>query len=263
MRNAPKLKILILVLISILNACSGLVFNSTKESEKNQRLILKDDNKLGTQISELIEKDLLLKTNLELTIYLRDLADRLLDLSSDLRNSPLGVYLVNCSKGERCRNFGVPGIRIYLSAPVLKRAKNEGEILAALAMEISHIENRHFLKSLKVRMGLMAIETVDLQSVQKMPAHEIKATLAYEKSQYLEAIPGAVKLLYGLGVDPRSLLSYWSSYEKSPSDTPFEKNFLEELKQKSFDAISGHPPIRNPILKSKRYDEMAKTIANL
>jgi predicted Zn-dependent protease len=223
------------------------------------------DQVVSANLARQLESRLEFKQDKELSIYLHDVAAKLADGNNDLRLSSVGVLVV-ADQGRVWQDFGIPGNRVYLSAGLLKHVEYENELAAAIAFELSHILKRHAVIRIQNGRGsLLASAPEYFPSIEGLvptssdgAGKEIDffsptGVFAYPDEYNLEAVDGAVDLLYRAGFDPRGLVSLWELYGAQPAHSPYEEDLLRKLTERTRTNIARHSPLRNPIVRSAAF----------
>ncbi len=127
--------------------------------------------------------------------------------------------------------FATPGGHVFLTTGMLRLADTEGELAAILAHEISHIQEKHGLQSIRTSRVTAAFTSAALTGARIAGDREIGRlteifedsiaditqtlfTTGYSRSSEKEADLGAVRILRRAGYDPRSLVSFLKQMEK-------------------------------------------------
>ena len=127
--------------------------------------------------------------------------------------------------------FAAPGGLILISRGMVRCCKNEDELVAVLAHEISHVDHQHGLKAIRKGRLTSALTTIGSAAGQSLGGpqlaqvtaafeggiSDITSTLVnhgYSRSTEYEADKGAVAILQKLGYDPAALISMLEQMEK-------------------------------------------------
>src|SRR4051794_988094 len=99
--------------------CAALLYCAACSSpppvrEVTEQERIAQEHSLGKLLAETFEPHLVLKKDVEVSVYLRRVAEGMASKSDELKNTPLGVLTIENHQG-RWRSFGFPGNRIYLS----------------------------------------------------------------------------------------------------------------------------------------------------
>ncbi|MDQ1299207.1 MAG: hypothetical protein QG558_1746 [Campylobacterota bacterium] len=145
----------------------------------------------------------------------------LLTYQSDLPDVYGGYHFMILDSDE-INAFAAPGGFIFVTRGMLRCAQNEDEVAAILAHEISHVTNRHGMRSIKssrwTGLGTLLVaesvksysnaNLVNLVSSFEGGVHDVINTMVvsgYSRSYELEADKSAYALLERTGYNPQSL----------------------------------------------------------
>jgi predicted Zn-dependent protease len=252
-----------IALFAVFSACSTV----PEPAPINQAERVQRDQALGAELARQFESQLRFKGDKEILVYLRNVAQALVDGTSELRPSGVGVQVVQ-DRGGRWRNYGFPGNRIYLSAGLLKHVQYENELAAAIAFELAHVLKRHAVLRLqeeRIRDAKVANQggPADYPTVEGLvpsaaggkPIDYFSPTgvFAFPDEFQTAAAQTAVEILYRAGYDPRGLVSLWSLYETESDHSPYDDDLLEKLLEKTRRVIALQSPLRNPIVRSQAF----------
>lgn len=225
---------------------------------------IREDNRIGQEMSADFESRIDLKKNVEVSIYLRKVAQRLADISPELRGAPLGVFLVQDSKSANWKNYSLPGNRIYLSVNVIKRLDYENELAGLMAFELSHILNRHVLARLQEEQVLKEKGTDGgILPSKKVDFFGGSGLFSFTDENRIQSAETAVSLMYKAGYDPRGMVGLWNRYTSFGSKSPYEPELLSKLVEKSRESIAYFAPLRNPVVRSDAFLSMKRRIESL
>ncbi len=240
--------------------------------------IVQHDNAVGNELAQRFESQVKLKNDREVTVYLRALARKLSDASPDLKPTGVGVLLLR-DKLPVWRNFGVPGNRVYLSVGLLRQFEFENEVAAVIAFELAHIQKRHLISRLEqaqrgdapqaspspgtTDLPVMPNLVLDDERLRSIDFFSPNGVFVFKLDDELEAVDGAVDLLYKSGYDPRGLIGVWKAYESNPRQSPYDLSTLNKLLERTRNAISGYAPLLNPIVRSAGFIAIQKRIKKL
>lgn len=233
---------------------------------------IRQDHQLGTQLSEAFEGQFKIKKDIDVSVFLRRVAERLAHAEPKLKESPVGVFVVQ-DRDSKWRNYGLPGNRVYLSAGFLKSVEYENELAAAMALELAHLLSRHALNRLEKAPGVVQLESGSLiEGILPAQPDRFSASIDYfspkgifsfEEGEYLASAEIAVGLLYRAGYDPRGMVSLWNRYLQSPAISPVEKSTLSALLENTRQWIATSAPLRNPVVRSQEFVAIQKRIQKL
>ena len=218
----------------------------------------KIDDSLGQGLAQNFEPKLTIKNDIEVSVYLRRVAKKLTESAVALQRSPVGVITIK-DRDRLWRSYALPGNRVYLSIGELKDLQFENEVAAAIALQLGHIVSRHAVKRVEVHQTPADAETSVLGPDYFGPA----GIFAFSKKDYLEASEAAVKILYGAGYDPRGLIAVWTKFQDNPKKSPYEKDSIPEILDRTRKAITELSPLRNPVIMTKEFTKIKKRIDRL
>jgi predicted Zn-dependent protease len=220
---------------------------------------VRQDVNTGLSLAQEFESRIPLKQDIEVSVYLRKLAQALADASPELSHAPLGVLLIDRGVGARWQSYALPGNRVYLPVSLLRQLQFENEIAAAIALELGHLLGRDALRRLaQLREAPETTSTVSLN--QTFGENGIFAFSEEERSRAAER---AVDILYRAGFDPRGLVGLLARYQERPELSPVDEGTLERLQEKTRQAIATRAPLRNPVVRSPAFIRIQKRIEKL
>lgn len=250
--------------------CAGSPPQKTLSTEERVR----QDNSLGTKLAHQFEPSITLKKDIEVSVYLRNLAKKLLKTAPEFEDTPLGVFIVSNHEG-RWKNYGLPGIRLYISNGLLKNVEYENEVAASLALELGHIKNRDVLRFLEENPKMSkSFEEEDFSGIlfssPKGAASSRwsgedrssgkRGIFDYSEEEELSAIQFATRILYQAGYDPRGFVSLWKIYKKSIKHSPYPLKKLNYFIEYTYRSIVEFTPLRNPIVRTNEFLEIQKRL---
>lgn len=206
------------------------------------------DNDLGQQLVPSFEKSIKLYQNADVSVFLRTIAAKLARTQPNLEQSPVGVFLTD-DPTQSYRNYALPGVRIYLSRSFLKKCNHDSEIAAAIGIQLSHVLQRHLIKSLG---------TFDQDSLRLTPV-----AFVFTDSDRLSAIRESVRFLYLSGYDPRGVVALLDLYRAHPGSSPYSLAFLEQAESAVYAEIARFTPLRNPVVRTDRFLSLKNRIRKL
>jgi predicted Zn-dependent protease len=156
------------------------------------------------------------------------------------------VRLIDAMKGK-WESFALPGVRLYLSFPLIQKFGYENELAAAIALPMGHTMVEQGFKYLR--------EHGDTATTGKIPVTFFGESgfFDYSDDAVLEAADAAFNMVYQAGYDPRGFLSLWALYLKNPKESPFSPALLEKLIENTRRNIALQAPLRNPIVRSEAF----------
>jgi len=215
---------------------------------------LKLDRGAGTQLSARFDRFAVLSRDVEVSGFLRRIAERLLEAAPDLRGTPVGVIPIQ-DRSRRWRSFGFPGNRIYLSSGLLRAVEFENEAAALIAYELAHIRRRSLLVGIESRRRENQYGENDFFGE--------AGVFAFPLDERLHAVSAAVGLMYAAGYDPRGLNAIWKRFQATPDQSPFDGSTLDRLIETTRLEIAQYSPLRNPIVRSEEFIKVRARLKKL
>ncbi len=224
---------------------------------------IRRDNTQGGELAQHFEASHKLKREVEVSVFLRQVAERLTQSTPELRIAPVGVLIIE-DRDETHRCYGLPGNRVYLSSGLLRTVRYENELAAAIAMELGHIQKRHVLNRAEEnrtrRDGLPVLQDeAHAQPVFYGPA----GLFSYRDEETVQAAEAAVGILYRSGYDPRGLVSLWQRFQQEPVHSPYSPESLEHLLEYTRQVIAQYAPLRNPVVRSSAFVAIRERLKQL
>lgn len=258
-----------LITALIMVGCSAV---PPREIEITKSRQLQLDNSFGVKLSQEVESYLSLRSDLNVDVYLRKVAVRLVRSHGTFSKSPVGVKL-HYKRDGRWRNYGIPGIRIYLSLDLIKKAENENELAAIMSMQLAHVAHRHLLD--QVGLSEQMTRQVPLQA-SGLPNQSLpylinrpvirwgpQDSFVYPMDEVVESIATAVELMYQAQYDPRGMLWLWQTYKDHSERSPYSPEQIEAFAQATYKNIVQYSPLRNPIIRTEEFTKIRERIAQL
>lgn len=205
--------------------------------------IIQRDGRVGRGLAPQFEAQLEFRRDTEISVYLRQLAEKLMNTQPELQGAAVGVFIIQDQDRGRWWNFGLPGVRIYLSAGFLRETEFENQVAAAIAMELAYVLRRDVVQRIEQNQALARQQPAFATdaAVAAPPAGSAESAAAspsaaggdaavpaqakpidytgpngifiFPEATRLDAIELAVDILYKAGFDPRGLIELWKIYE--------------------------------------------------
>lgn len=223
---------------------------------------IQSDTAIGRRMSEPFEAGLKIRSDMELSVFLRGVAAKMADTLPELKSSPIGVWIV-ADRDAKWRNYALPGNRVYLSSKLLKGMDYENEVAAAIAFELGHIVKRHAVLRLERQKNGAGIPGDLADEPSSVDYFSARGIFTYDQSELKAATEAAIRLMYQAEYDPRGLISLWNRYQSEPQHSPFEPEVLVKLVEWSRQSIALYSPLRNPIIRSEAFMKMQKRFRRL
>jgi predicted Zn-dependent protease len=229
-----------------------------KPVSEEQRL--KQDNSQGQQLAPIFESKLQFKKDIEVQVFLREMASKLVDATPELKLAPVGAMII-VDRDHKWRNYALPGNRLYLSVGMLKSVEFDNEIAGAMAIELGHILGRHALKRYDAQ--LTSAQASGLPTDSQPRFFGGGGIFSFSEQDDLDAIDFAVGILYRAGYDPRGLVGYLQKNQEKRGVSPFEPGALPKLIERAHETIAQYTPLRNPIVRTESFLKLQKRIRKL
>ncbi|MGE0614289.1 MAG: hypothetical protein AB7P04_01500 [Bacteriovoracia bacterium] len=226
----PRNKMLTAVL-ALAMGVAGCTSVPVKKIEITPEEQVRLDHEAGLQVAAKFEPQQKFKRNEKVSHFLADLGTKGLATIAVLNRAKVEVKIL-ADEAKAWDNYGLPGVRLYLSAGVLKRTEYESEVAALIALQLAAIHKRVLMERL---------------------AQDPQASLRLSAAEVLVLIDGAVQILYDSGYDSRGLVSLWDIYAGSPKNSPYTEKQLQSFKEKTHRAIVRFAPLINPIVRTDRF----------
>ncbi len=165
------------------------------------------------------------------------------DLNDD--SFPISVYV---AKSDQVNAFAVSGGKIVIYSALLDQLENESQLMALLGHEISHIENRHVLKSVARSLSgafFASIVFGDANGVATLLADNANMfmTLSYSRELEEEADFYGMQLIEANELNTEGMVGLLEVLKKQDS-----------VNVKYLEYLSTHPDIDKRIEKAKSYE---------
>jgi hypothetical protein len=259
-------------LVSVLFLILGLGC-TTPESVKqvDQQEVKRWNDSFENEIAVQFESQLHLKKETDVSVYLNEVAQLLVNATPEFKKAPVGVLLLQ-NKKHKWESYGIPGIRLYISTGLLKSVEYENELAGLMAIQLGNVMNKNIIHRLIALRGadnygessfdrIMLTSPHDL--TQKMDYFGPNGLFSFIEEDILAGARKAVGILYHAGYDARGLLLIYDRFLENPNFSPYEKRTLVKLKESVRHEIAMHAPLRNPIVRSQGFLLIQKRIKRL
>ena len=186
---------------------------------------------LGDQIAANINVQVPLVQDAPLNLYVGDLG-RMIARHSERPDLEYHFYIVD---NDGVNAFALPGGHVYVNRGLIERTRNVSELAGVLAHEIGHVAARHGAENLQRHMRTSSMSSLLYQIILgREPILDQQAlslgthlwSAAHSRADEVEADQLAVRYLIDTGVDPRGMLTLFSSLleeeERLPHGTASE-----------------------------------------
>lgn len=236
-------------LVVLMQGCASL----GEPEELTPQEQIQVDNQIGGDLEKRLDPQFRFVKSSRLDRSLSRVALRLAKKSPALKQSRVRVRMIRTIE-NRWKNYGFPGINVYLCVNVLKKLEYENEVAAAIAFELGHILGRSLLSQLEKENNSVPKE---------LEISGEESFFEFPMESHLVAIKHAVKLLYDAGYDPRGLISLWKLNETHLKRSPFNIIMLQEFTPKTHQTIAKLAPLRNPTVQTSEFIQVRKELQKL
>lgn len=237
----------------------------------NKEEVLKKDQSLWEAVSRNFEPQLKVKKDTEISVYLRKVAQNLVDSSQDLKGSPVGIWLIH-SKNGKWMSYNLPKSRVYLPIEILRELQYENEVASLIAIQLGHLVKGQTQNHIKQSSQYREWEQAELEKLTEKEGHPAHPKLdyfgpsgvfVYSEAELGNALQAAVEILYQAGYDPRGVISVYEKLKKYSNHSPYEVSTIEKLLEQARGEIAAYAPLRNPIVRSQSFLNVQKRLEKL
>ena len=195
--------------------------------------------------------------------YLDRIAQRIDDKNPDLHVPKTRVFLIRDAK--KWNSYALPGGKLYLSIGELKVAQYDNELAALLSLQLAHLQMEHVLDALRAQNLPSEPNTTQgtaVKSTFKIPDNVRffgkNGVFDFTDAQELDAVAGAVMLMYGGGYDPRGMLTLLESFKRAGVSSPYSEEMIDHAVDHARETIDELPPLRNPVVRTDSFFQFQK-----
>jgi predicted Zn-dependent protease len=195
-----------LVAIDILDAVEGAVQYIQVSNISDEQEV-----EIGKQTNEQILSQYPLYDNAQVQEYVSNLGQELIN-SSDSRDIPFTFQVV---ASEEVNAFATPGGFVYVTTGLLQTAKTRAQLASVLAHEISHINKKHGIKSLKqavAAQGIASTVGVDTSALAQI-AYQVAVDLPQSRDYEYEADSSGLEVLQQAGYPAEAFAEFLAKLE--------------------------------------------------
>jgi len=187
------------------------------------------DIEMGRQVSRQAEQQLSILNNRQAQAYIDSLGRRLAAHAPGERY-PYQFKIVN---DKAINAFALPGGFVYVNRGAIEAARNESELAAVMAHEISHVALRHGTNQVSKQyalsaplqlfggaMGSNSVGSVLAQLGIGIGANAI--LLKYSRTAESQADLMGAQIMYDSGYDPRAMVSFFETLQNQSKGHPVE-----------------------------------------
>ena len=142
---------------------------------------------------------------------------------------PRFTYNIVVVENEMINAFALPGGYIIITKGLIEFCETAEELIAVICHEVGHIENRHVITRLIKDIGIDLLTSGDSFVVGEIAKTVVSS--GYNRKQEEEADLFACELLASLGLEPRSLASFFRRLKDKGLEGPLGQ----------FEMVSSHP----------------------
>ncbi|MGL4879559.1 MAG: M48 family metallopeptidase [Waterburya sp.] len=201
-----------LVAIDILDAVEGAVQYIQVSNISDEQEV-----EIGKQTNEQVLSQYPVYDNAQVQEYVSNLGQELLN-SSDSRDIPFTFQVV---ASEEVNAFATPGGFVYVTTGLLQTAETRAQLASVLAHEISHINKKHGIKSLKQAVAAQGIANtvgVDSSALAQI-AYQVTVDLPRSRDYEYEADSSGLEVLQQSGYPAEAFAEFLAKLE-SGGGTP-------------------------------------------
>jgi beta-barrel assembly-enhancing protease len=195
-----------------------ILLGSILQGTAKPSFTIEDENKLGKEFYDKLQKGNLLLQNEQANSYITLLGKRILGYSE---KAPFD-FQFSIIKSSAINAFATPGGYVYLNQGLINLAENEAELAGVLAHEIAHVNGRHIAeiidKSTKLNIATLAAVLASVflggggEGTAAMASFSMAAattlSLKYSRQQEEAADRTGLSYLVAAGYDGRAMLDF-------------------------------------------------------
>jgi predicted Zn-dependent protease len=183
------------------------------------------EKELGNQIAAHVNAQIPLVRDVPLNLYVNELG-RMLARHSERPELEYHFYIIDT---DGVNAFALPGGHIYVNRGLIERTSNVAELAGVLAHEIGHVAARHGAESLQRQLRTSGVSSLLYQTILgREPLLDQEAlklggqlwSAAHSRHDESEADQLAVRYLIDTGVDPRGMLTLFTSLLEEERQNP-------------------------------------------
>src|SRR5690554_5489148 len=152
-----------LIFITSFVLSTGCAGTKTGRVAADALVPVSEENALGRQVSNEVERELKIHANANVQQYVRNLGEQIVSVAPDV---PSGIrFTFQVVDDPRTVNaFALPGGWIYVYSGLMAQMNTEAELAAVLSHEIAHVTRRHVAQRLVTLYGVDLLSKVALGS---------------------------------------------------------------------------------------------------
>lgn len=232
---------------------------------------------MGLKASEDARKKLVMCNEPKLDAYLTQVGNRL------AAKTPTGgvkyPFEFHCVNDKAINAFALPGGYVFVNRGTIEAARNEAQLAAVMAHELSHVVLRHGTsqasKSMAAQLPIAILGGVIGGSSSGALITELSSftagsvLLKYSRTAESQADVMGTQILYDAGYDPRAMAQFFETLEAESkgrstpeffSDHPSPENRIERVNE---EIPRLGPPLRSPRIDTPAFQEAKRLAAAL
>jgi predicted Zn-dependent protease len=212
--------------------CSSQPIRTAETAVARVLVSPQQENQLGAQLHQQLEKEGMRYIQDKAVVdYVEQVARPILRQAKRERPD-VTFHLHVVDKPGEVNAFATPGGHLYVMSGLIGAVHNDAELAGVIAHEAGHVVARHPARNMVQAYGL---QTVAAPALGRNPSllEQIGATvvangalLAHSRSQELEADEYGALYSAGAGYDPRALISFFQTLQRSEGRTPKAMTWL-------------------------------------
>lgn len=226
----------------------------------------------GSDLGNVVEGRMKIVRDPEISIYLNKASQNLVRQDSAFQDASLGIGLIR-PLNKKWMSVGIPRARIYLPVELLKKIQHDNELMAAIAVQLGHLQMRHVLIHMDELLDGKDPQKKTLEGLLKNLHVEGKfdsldyfgsdGVFSFKEEFDVAAYQYAVRILYGAGYDVRGVTSLLKIYEQNIEFSPYDLARIHRIVEAARREISSFAPIRNPVVRTRSFFNLQKRIQKL
>jgi predicted Zn-dependent protease len=171
---------------------------------------------LGEQLSTDIAKEMRLLTGPGIEAYVTAVGQKILAQAvndTPIASRPWQFHVVD---DKEINAFNIPGGHVYIHSGLVAQARSYSEMAAVMGHEISHGLARHGVENMTKQYGIMVVASLVLGQNPAVYQEVLASVLAggaimrFSRAAEEEADRLAVTYLYGAGIDPQGMVTFFN-----------------------------------------------------
>jgi beta-barrel assembly-enhancing protease len=212
--------------------CSSRPVRAAETAVARVLISPQQENQLGTKLHQELEKEGMRYVQDRAVVDYVDQIARPILRQAKRERPDVTFHLHVVDKPGEVNAFATPGGHLYVMSGLIGAARNEAELAGVIAHEAGHVVARHPARNLVQMYGLQMVASLALGNnpslLEKIGATVVAngAFLAHSRSQELEADEYGALYTARAGYDPRGLITFFQTLQKSEGRAPKVLNWL-------------------------------------